>query len=258
MSLFEEIDGILEKEGISGKEFVDVYKTGINIFDWRNAQYDDTLQNYVNGISAGTLNSIIGKSGSAKTTFAIQSATHIADMFDNGNIIHFDFEQSSNVNRVMSLSGWDRDKFRKKYRFLNSGITVEGLYKVCKATSKIKQEKRKELEYDTGAVDKDGNPIMELPPTIVIIDSIATMYSDSNVEEEETSGQMSTTAQAKANNQMIKRLSGSSTLTDGNIIILAINHITTKIDINAFAKTPADINYLKQDEALVGKQYCSL
>lgn len=51
---------------------------------------------------------------------------------------------------------------------------------------------------------------------------------------------------------MIKRLAGSSVLADANLIILAINHLTTKININPFQKTSSDINYLAQDESLPG------
>ena len=64
-------------------------------------------------------------------------------------------------------------------------------------------------------------------------------------EEEELSGQMSATSIARVNNSIIKRLAGP--LERGNIILIAINHITQKIEINAFAKTQAAINYLKQD-----------
>src|SRR5699024_7954381 len=106
--------------------------------------------------------------------------------------------------------------------------------------------------YDTGAKDDEGNPIVELVPTVIILDSVASMYSDQNSEEEEMSGQMSTTQQAKLNNQTNKRITGASVLSDANIIILAINHVTTKIDVNMFQKTLSDINYLASDESLPG------
>jgi len=61
---------------------------------------------------------------------------------------------------------------------------------------------------------------------------------------------MSATAIAKANTQLFKRIMGS--LNDANIVLIVINHITSKIEINAFAKTQADVNYLKQDEQLPG------
>lgn len=252
MSLLNEIQSTLQKEGISSKEVNDSYDTGIDIFDWTNCQYDNIAKNYFRGITAGTLNTIIGPSSSGKTSFAIQISTHIVKNIDNASIIHFDFEHSTSRSRILGLTGWSEEEFKNKYLFLNSGITTESFYKTIKSIAKIKLDKKEELEYDTGFKDSDGNPVKELPPTIVILDSIASMFSDQNTDEEEMSGQMSTTAQAKLNNQTIKRLVGSSTLEDGNIIILAINHITKKIEINAFAKTSAEIQYLKQDEAMPG------
>ena len=137
---------------------------------------------------------------------------------------------------------------------LNSNNSAESLYKLAKAVAKKKIEKRKELEYDTGMVDFEGNAVFELPPTIILLDSIAAMQSDTNNEEDELGGQMSATAQARTNNTIIKRLIGSSTLEAGNIMIFAINHITTKIDINPMAKTAADLNFLKQNESRPGKR----
>lgn len=61
---------------------------------------------------------------------------------------------------------------------------------------------------------------------------------------------MSATSIARVNNSIIKRLAGP--LERGNIILIAINHITQKIEINAFAKTQAAINFLKQDESIPG------
>src|SRR5699024_9412914 len=111
---------------------------------------------------------------------------------------------------------------------------TESFYKTCRSIAKIKLADREKYEYDTGAKDDEGNPIMELVPTVIILDSVASMYSDQNSEEEEMSGQMSTTQQAKLNNQTIKRLTGASVLSDANLIILAINHVTTKLDVNLF------------------------
>lgn len=39
---------------------------------------------------------------------------------------------------------------------------------------------------------------------------------------------------------------------EGNIILISVNHINQKIEINPFSKSKADINYLKQDESIPG------
>ena len=66
--------------------------------------------------------------------------------------------------------------------------------------------------------------------------------------------QMSATASAKTNAAIFKRI--IPLLNRANIILMVINHINEKIDINPMAKTKALFTYLKQNEAIPGKQYC--
>ena len=255
MSLTEELVGIITKEKIGNtKDFIETYDTGLTYFDFRNGQYDPNIDKVITGLNAGSLTTVVGKSGSAKTSFLVQAACKIVEKYANAQVFHLDFERSTTKIRVQKLAGWNNETYQDKYVLLNSNISAESLYKLAKAVAKKKIEKRKELEYDTGMVDFEGNAVFELPPTIILLDSIAAMQSDTNNEEDELGGQMSATSQAKTNNTIIKRLIGSSTLEAGNIMIFAINHITTKIDINPMAKTAADLNFLKQNESLPGKR----
>lgn len=255
MGLFEEINNVIEKEGIGGSKVdLERYTTGLDYFDGRNCMYVASEDKYIKGLTAGTLNVVIGKSGSGKTTWAIQTACAIASRYEESQIFHLDFEHSSDFARILTLSGWKRDYFDSKYKILNSDISSESLYKLCTAIHKIKTSKDNvdKYSYDTGKVDAKGKPVKELAPTIIIVDSVASMFPASINEEEEMSGQMSATATARFNNQLIKRLTGSSKLERANIIIIAINHITTSVDINPMAKSSADINYLGQNESMPG------
>ena len=69
-------------------------------------------------------------------------------------------------------------------------------------------------------------------------------------EEEELSGSMSATAAAKTNSMSFKRI--LPMLKAANIILIMINHINKKIDINPMQRTKAQVSYLKQDESLPG------
>lgn len=60
---------------------------------------------------------------------------------------------------------------------------------------------------------------------------------------------MSSTATAKTNNAIIKR--NAQLMSDANIIMLIVNHLTTKIDIGGMPSA-AVLNYLKQDESMPG------
>jgi hypothetical protein len=61
---------------------------------------------------------------------------------------------------------------------------------------------------------------------------------------------MSTTAAAKANAQLFRRI--IPLLKSANIMLFVVNHITQSIDINPMAKKKAKLSYLKQDESLPG------
>jgi len=61
---------------------------------------------------------------------------------------------------------------------------------------------------------------------------------------------MSTTSTAKMNAKIFRQILPK--LKKANIILIGINHITQKVEINPMVHTKAAINYLKQDEALVG------
>jgi hypothetical protein len=184
------------------------------------------------------------------TTLAIQMAANIVDQFDEAQIIHLDFERATRKERILTLTGWSEKHYNEKYMLLNSAISAESVYELAKGAAKVKLENKEQYQYDTGKVDLDGNPIMELPPTVIIIDSIATMFSKNINDEDALSGQMSASAQARANNAIFKRLVGSSTLEEGNIILVCVNHVTQKISINPMMKPSADVNFLKPDESV--------
>jgi hypothetical protein len=181
------------------------------------------------------------------TSLAIKMACSIVEPYENGNIFHYDFERATNVSRVKTISGWSDETIEKKYKNLQRNIYSESIYKLVKSIDKLKNkpETYDEIKLDSGEVDSDGNPIYVLPPTVILLDSWALTIPEGISEEDELSGQMSATSIARINNSIIKRLAGP--LERGNIILIAINHITQKIEINAFAKTQAAINYLKQD-----------
>jgi len=256
-NLLNSVKGLMKESGISSKDHFISYPTGINLFDYRVGFYDPVSEDINIGLEGGKLFTVLGRSGSGKTTFAIQAAGNIVNKYENGLVLHLDFEDATSASRVMHLNGWDKETYNNKYQLLNSGISAESVYELAKGIEKAKMDQYEELKVNTGRKDSDGNDIYELPPTVMIIDSVATMFSSKIVDEDVMGGQMDVTAQAKTNNQTIKRLSGSSTLSNGNIIIIAVNHITTKIDINPMQKAPADINYLKNTESVPGKQsYC--
>jgi len=239
----------MKKEDFGSEcEYTPYYRTGIDIFDYINGKHDADGGISL-GLPAGKAYMAIAESGVGKTTKLIQQACAIADQFDESTIFHYDFERATSPERVMALTGWSKEKFKNKYIHLTKNIYAESLFDGVKAIAKIKQENYEALKVDTGATDEDGNIIYALPPTIFLVDSVALIAPKDIEDSEEMKGSMGAAAIAKVNTNVFKRV--MSPMEDGNIILMLVNHLTKKIEIG-FAKTKAQVNYLKQDDSIPG------
>lgn len=248
MSQFKEImakDKDLAKSG----GFVPSYSTGFDIFDHVNG-YKNEENELELGIDGGKIITFVGKSGTGKTTLAVQMASYIVSKFENSNVLHIDIERATKKIRVMNINRWKSSYYDEKYEILDTNINAESVFKTIKKYADLKIQLKDEISIPSGKFDAKGKEIMILPPTIVLLDSLALLAPKNIDEQEEFSGQMSATSVAKANTQLFKRVVGP--LKDSNIIFMVINHINTKVDINPMAKTQSQVNFLKQDETLPG------
>lgn len=234
------------------------YATGFITFDFLNGtrfeQYGQDGQKVTYnsvGIIEGSIVLMIGRSGCGKTTLAMQMAGNICRNYNSSCIFHDDIEGGITNTRKRMLSGMDEEEFEEKYISRNAGINAENFYERVKLIHDIKTNEEYENNlYDTGMRDRMGRPIKKLEPTIVILDSLALLMPQKYTEEEELSGQMSATAAAKANASIFKRI--VPMLKSANIILFIINHITDKVEINAFSHSPSLISYLKPGETMPG------
>lgn len=260
--LLNEINEVLEKTKdfsmINDAEFDVQYPTGFLSFDYRacgkkikvNCSDGNTFSYDSIGIVDGSLNMFIGRSGCGKSTFVVQTASNIVRPFENG-LIFADFTEAGMMkDRFESLSGFTPEEFTNKVKIRNSGINIENVYKRIKVIHDIKLSNTDKYRYDTGVYDTYGNKIYKFQPTVYIIDSIPNLTTEKIAEEDDMSGQMSTTANAKALAQLYRRI--TQICKEANIILMAINHITEKIEPNAFIHTKAKLPYLKQNESLPG------
>lgn len=232
------------------------YPTGFLPFDFLNGSKihvqgngEDYWYNSV-GIIDGSSNQIIGRSGSGKTTIALQMAANIIRPFPGGLVIYEDVEGGSNVARREILTGFGPQELNDRMIYRNTAISAENFYERIAALYEEKIGHKSDYEYDTGLKDSRGNEIFKLVPTVYILDSLAMLTPEKLTEEETLSGQMSTTATAKTNTAVFKRIVPK--LKAANIILFVINHINDKIEINAFTHSKAQIGYLKQNETLPG------
>lgn len=246
---------VAEKKKLGSEDKLQIsYPTGIDFIDYRLGKQNNLVDKLMTGISGGRETLLIGASGSAKTTFAIQAAYNIVKDYDEGLIIHEDFEHATDLERVSKLVGIDSiEELSEKYILQNENISLESFFSYVNEIANLKLDNAKALEVDTGIKDENGKPIKRLPPTVFIVDSLATMYSKDLIDNEEVDGGgMKATKAAKNNNQVIKRLVGSSLISSANIILMVINHITTNIKTSPYAPTNKAINWLDDGESLPG------
>lgn len=229
------------------------FKTGLDILDYKNGKLVKPRGHapyYSVGLEEGSYIMVVGRSGSGKTGLAIQMACNIVRPYPNGAIYLDDVEAATSLTRVKQISGWTDDELEDKFVHRNVGITSEKFYKNINEVYKLKMEMKDELTVVTDKLDDKGNPIEVLEPTVYILDSLAVLSTDAISEEEELSGQMSQTAVARANAAIFRRILPK--LKEANIILIVINHINAKVNINPAMPTKAQINYLKQDESIPG------
>lgn len=233
-----------------------MYPTGFLPFDFLNGYKihvkSDTQDFWYSsvGIVDGSSTMILGRSGSGKTTIALQMAANIIRPFPEATIFYDDIEGGSNDTRRELLTHFSPEECQQRIIYRNTAVSAENFYKRIASIYEIKMNNRADFEYDTGKLDSQGNKIYKLIPTVYILDSLALLTPEKLTEEEELSGQMSTTATAKTNTAVFKRIIPK--LKAANIILFTINHINDKIEINAFTHSKAQISFLKQGETLPG------
>lgn len=233
-----------------------LYPTGFLPFDFLNgyrvhvkSETEDFWYNSV-GIVDGSSTTVCGRSGAGKTTVALQMAANIVRPFPEATIFFDDIEGGSNATRRELLTHFTPEEAEQRIIYRNTAVSAENFYKRIASIYEIKMNNRADFEYDTGKLDSRGNKIYKLIPTVYILDSLAMLTPEKLTEEEELSGQMSTTATAKTNTAVFKRIVPK--LKAANIILFTINHINDKIEVNAFTHTKSQISFLKPGETLPG------
>lgn len=233
-----------------------LYPTGFLPFDFLNgyrvhvkSETEDFWYNSV-GIVDGSSTTVCGRSGAGKTTVALQMAANIVRPFPEATIFFDDIEGGSNATRRELLTHFTPEEAEQRIIYRNTAVSAENFYKRIASIYEIKMNNRADFEYDTGKLDSRGNKIYKLIPTVYILDSLAMLTPEKLTEEEELSGQMSTTATAKTNTAVFKRIVPK--LKAANIILFTINHINDKIEVNSFTHTKSQVSFLKPGETLPG------
>lgn len=240
----EAVADVMYPTGFLPFDFLNGYRVHVQVPNGQDYWYNSV------GIVDGSSQMIIGRSGSGKTTIAVQMAANIVRKFPDAVIFYDDIEGGSNAARRELLTNFHQDELENRLIYRNAAVSAENFYKRIIAIYDEKMNNRADYEYDTGLCDSRGNRIYKLVPTVYILDSLALLTPEKLTEEEELSGQMSTTGTAKTNTSVFKRIIPK--LKAANIILFTINHINDKVEINPFSHSKSQISYLKQGETLPG------
>ena len=244
-------------------------KTGFILFDYyfgSVVNIHDELGRIVKqeprvGQAAGTFNLLVGMSGSSKTTLAIQIAGNIIRQFQNANVIHYDCEQRMDLSRIEVVSQLPASYFTgdtPKYILKGGAVGLDVIQESIVKLYVNKMKMKKELMVDSGVKDEFGQPVMILPPTVIIIDSITTVMSETfspdNTKEATDAEKMRGNTEGARDAKTLKGFFKDilPLCKEGDIIIYGINHLNNNMSMNSFIPAAKQQNFLKQDESIPG------
>lgn len=193
------------------------------------------------------------------TTLAIQLATNIMRQYDNANVIHFDCEQRMDLSRVENVSKIPAEFMENGRYILKSGLVgLDTLQETVVKLYAAKMHYRSQLAIKTDQKDEFGRPIEILPPSIIIIDSISTVISETfspdNAKELSDVMALSSNTEGARNAKTIKGFCKDilPLCKEANIIVYFINHINSNMSMNSFTPPTKQQNFLKVDESIPG------
>jgi RecA/RadA recombinase len=249
MDLMDSFTSGLFDEGLIGNvEGVMNHLTGIDLVDLHNGAIDDETGEMHIGLTSGRMFTCVGQSGSGKTTLQIQAAANITKHIPNASVYHLDVERSTKKVRLKAITGYTDETMAKKYYHLDKNLYLESVKQLIDRIYNFKTENADKLMVEIQ--DSTGKMVKALPPTIILLDSLAVLMPKKLIDDDEMGGNMAGSSVAKGNNMMFKQVYGK--MAEANIHFFVINHITTGISINPMQPVKAKINYLKQDEAVPG------
>lgn len=248
-----------DKKGILRQNVTSIgYPTGLLPLDFRNGyQVNVTgdggtvLKRWANvGLFGGSFVSVVGKSGTAKTAFCVQAAAEICRNYDESEIYHLDLEGSSNISRIMTLTGYTVEEMKQKYQYFNDYQYIEEIFLLIVSIANYKCSNAEQYMTKTNKLNEYGEVQKELCPTVVIIDSLPMVMTKDLEGDTEMAGLTYDARKARWISQFYRRL--RPIIQRANIIVMVINHINDKVSTNPMVKTQAQIMYMKQDESLPG------
>lgn len=209
------------------------------------------------GITAGSYVLFIGKPSTSKTSTAVKIAGNIVRQFDNGTVMHFDMEMAMNYSRIQALTKLPmNDMMNGKYILRQEKLTLQDVKASIIRLYNEKVTNATKYTYDTGKKNEFGEPILMLEPSVIILDSIATISTgleDGSVKSLEKAEEVMTQTERMRLTGEIGRFFNDvlKYLREANITLIAINQIKQNPQLGIIKSAP-EVMYLKQDEHCPG------
>ena len=234
------------------------YPTLLYPFDYRNGyqvnvhdEDGNIIDRWANvGIFSGSFITITGKTNTAKTALAIYMSSEICRPYDEAEIHLLDIEGSSNISRVIQLLNYDYDDVKSKLNYHDEFQYIEDVFEFITEIGNTKLANKDVFATDFTHKNEFGMKRAAYAPTVIIVDSLPMLMTRDLEGIEGMASQMYNARRTIQISQFYKRL--RPIMRRANIICMVINHLNFKMETNAFAKTQAQIMYMKQDEAMPG------
>ncbi len=252
MSLIKELTA-KDKKGIFKSNDHSVnYSTGILPLDYANGYWQESKDEKGNpiivpvlGVRGGSFTSVIGNTGTGKTTFADQMAYNMIKNFEDGIMFHIDAERTALKQRLSRITGSHLEDERIILKKENTSIedVLEMFDGICEA----KEAGGDRYKYEVKNSSHDGKIFTPYIPTVFIIDSLPSFNSrEYNVADLGTNMD-----QARASRDISRFYNNClDRMEKYNITFITVNHIRPKIETNQFQRPPTGLMMLSNTEVL--------
>lgn len=242
------------------------YSTGFLPLDYINGFWHSWVdsdgnqrQTPITGLIGGRFVTIFGSSSTGKTTLGdtigwniiselIQDPkTHVAvPKFENGMFIHVDIERTAIMQRLLDVTGADKDD--RRFILQNTHTCIEDVMDMIESICEAKEKAGDAVKYEIdGEIFGKDKPIKVYEPTVIMLDSLPS-FVPRDTKFDELEGQMSTNRDVAAISQFYMKM--LSRMTEYNIMVIAINHIKPKPNVNMYQRPLPQLLMLKDDESL--------